>query len=382
MATRVEVKPELFDWAISRARLEPGYVMQRFPKLREWGEGSAHPTFKQLEKFAAVTHTPIGFFFLPVPPEESVPIADFRTLGGAAVPAPSANLLDTLYLCQQRRDWYRDFSLTMGEASRAFIGSLTTTMDPVEAARRIEQVLSFDLGARKSCSTWAEAQRQFVANCEDAGILVMISGVVGNNTSRILDTEEFRGFCLVDDRAPVVFVNGADSKSAQMFTLAHEVAHLWLGESGLSNVTLSSESGHTVERWCNAVAAELLVPLKALRAELKSTVDVAEQLHDLCRTFKVSSLVILRRLLDANIISRKRFNELYAAERAWLEKRTEKSSGGDFYKSEAVRVSRRFATALLLSTLEGNTLFRDASRLLGIKKAATLDHFAAQLGLS
>ncbi len=383
MAMRVEVKPELFDWAISRARLEPVYVLQRFPKLGEWMEGATHPTYRQLEKFAAATHTPLGFFFLPAPPVERVPIADFRTVSRAKIPSPSANLLDTIYLCQQRQDWYRDFARTAGGRPLSFVGSLTMDTDPVDAAQQMTTTLAFDLEARKASPSWAQAQRQLVANCEDAGILVMISGVVDNNTSRILDTEEFRGFCLVDERAPVVFVNGTDSKSAQIFTLVHELAHIWLGESGLSNVTLASSKNQRIEAWCNAVAAELLVPLRALRAEISPSKDVEAQVRDLCRAFKVSSLVVLRRLLDARLITKKRFGELRGAEVDRLQRaEPNQSSGGDFYRTEAVRVSRRFATAILVSTLEGNTLFRDASRLLGIRRTATLDRFAGELGVS
>lgn len=378
--TRVEVKPELYSWAMQRARLEPDVLLGRFPKLEDWMAGDAQPTFKQLEKFAAATHAPFGFFFLPTPPSEPLPIADFRTLGGAAVASPSADLLDTIYVCQQRQDWYRDFTRSMGDPALSFVGSVDLEADVTETAAQISEALKFDLARRKSCSTWAEALRHLVEECENAGVLVMVSGVVGNNTTRVLDPEEFRGFCLVDDRAPLVFVNGADSKSAQMFTLIHEVAHLWLGKGGVSNFTLNSKTSRKEERWCNAVAAEVLVPLSNLKGEFDRQSDFEDELERLCRLFKVSSLVILRRLLDARFLTRERFDELYRAELSRLAHiKSERSPGGNFYYTEAVRVSRRFARALLSSTFEGNTLFRDASRLLGIKKAATLDHFADQL---
>lgn len=382
MATRVDVKPVFFEWAMTRARLAPEELLGRFPKLEEWMAGAVNPTFKQLEKFASAVHAPIGFFFLPEPPEERVPIADFRTLGGAALPAPSADLLDTIYICQQRQDWYRDFSRTAGESAVPFVGTMTTSDEPSSAAREIRTTLGFDLGMRKACSTWSEALRKLVENCEATGILVMVSGIVGNNTHRILKPEEFRGFCLVDDRAPLVFVNGADSKSAQMFTLMHEVAHLWLGEGGVSNLSIDAPNKKPVEVWCNAVAAEVLVPLEALKSDFDGHARLVDEVSRLCRLFKVSTLVMLRRLWDARLVRREQFDELYGAELSRLDQlQSEKSSGGNFYNTEAVRVSRRFASALLVSTFEGNTLFRDASRLLGIKKAETLDHFAAQLGV-
>ncbi len=81
MVTRVEVKPELLRWARERARLPMETLLQRFPKLREWEAGEAQPTFRQLEAFADTTAAPFGYFFLPEPPDEPLPIPDFRTLG-------------------------------------------------------------------------------------------------------------------------------------------------------------------------------------------------------------------------------------------------------------------------------------------------------------
>lgn len=383
MATRVDVNPEFFAWAIERARGELHEFSAQFSRLPQWIAGSAKPTFKQLENFARRTHVPFGFFFLPEPPREPLPIADFRTLGGAALESPSANLLDTIYLCQQRQDWYRDFCRSTGEPPLTLVGSLTTDTTPVDAAALIRDQVGFDTEQRKQCSTWSEALRQLVAHCEDAGILVMISGVVANSTRRVLDPEEFRGFCLVDQLAPVVFVNGSDSKSAQMFTLMHEVAHLWLGQGGVSNASPASHGRKKIETWCNAVAAEFLVPIDALLEELDRAHGIDDEVRRLCRIFKVSSLVVLRRLLDARILTRERFDTLYAEELVRLQGlEANKSGGGDFYNTEAVRVSRRFARALLMSTYEGNTLFRDASRLLGVKRAATLDEFALRLGVN
>ena len=206
----------------------------------------------------------------------------------------------------------------------------------------------------------------------------MVSGVVGSNNHRKLDPEEFRGFALADDLAPLVFINGADTKAAQMFTLAHELAHLWLGESALKDVAPSSKPTQRIESWCNQVAAELLVPLAVLREELPHG-DVAAEVQRLARRFKVSTLVILRRLLDARQLSREAFEEAYAAELASLRARP-RTSGGDFYLTQAVRMSRRFVRALVASTLEGQTLYRDAFHMLGIAKEATFREMSVNLG--
>ncbi len=230
--------------------------------------------------------------------------------------------------------------------------------------------LGFSIQGRVQCPTWTDALRLFIHQAEELGVLVMVSGVVGSNNRRTLDPDEFRGFALTDRLAPLVFINGADTKAAQMFTLAHELAHVWLGESALSNTGPDSAPINKIETWCNRVAAELLVPLPDLRRELGHD-DPLKSVAALARTFKVSTLVILRRILDAERISRDQFQSAYVAELARLVERP-RAGGGDFYLTQAARLSRRFARALIASTLEGQTLFRDAYQMLGIKKEQTL----------
>ena len=206
----------------------------------------------------------------------------------------------------------------------------------------------------------------------------MSSGVVLNNNRRRLDPREFRGFAMVDEFAPLVFINGADSKAAQMFTLAHELAHLWLGVSAVSDAEPSEVPTQEIERWCNRVAAELLVPIRALREELRRRANLDEEVSRLARAFKVSTLVILRRVYDARALSRDEFNTAYEAELTRLQQ-VAKSSGGDFYLTQAARVSKRFARALVASTLEGQTLYRDAFHMLGISKVETFHELGRNL---
>src|SRR3989442_1987729 len=262
---RVEVKPELLSWARERAGYDLAALTHRFPKLAGWEQGTTHPTLKQIEDFAKATHTPIGFLFLQEPPVERIPIPDFRTIGNERIARPSPDLLDTVYICQQRQEWYRDFARSMGDESVSFVGSLQVTGDVVQVAGSMRDALGFDVDERRRIPTWTDALRRFIDQADALGVLIMVSGVVGSNNRRKLDPQEFRGFALADDLAPLVFINGADTKAAQMFTLAHELAHIWLGESALSDVGPASSPSHKVERWCNRVAAELLVPLAVLR---------------------------------------------------------------------------------------------------------------------
>ena len=376
---RVEVKPKLLRWARERAGLSPAVLAKRFPLLSAWETGDAHPTLKQLEKFAKATYAPIGFLFLTdPPPADQIPIPDFRTVGNRHVERPSPDLLDTVYICQQRQEWYRDFARAEREDPLSFVGSIATSENVETAATRIRTALGFEVEARREMPTWSEALRRFIGQADSAGILVMVSGVVGSNNRRKLDPDEFRGFALADDLAPLVFINGSDSKSAQMFTLAHELAHIWLGQSALSDVGPASAPSNDIEKWCNRVAAELLVPLAALRQEYNRRAPLRAETVRLARVFKVSTLVVLRRIHDVGGLTREEFWLEYDEELGRLVA-IKAGGGGDFYLTLAVRVSKRFARALVVSTLEGQTLYTDTFRLLGFSKLATFRELGQSL---
>lgn len=369
-------------WAAERARLSDTALERSFRKWALWLSGDAQPTLKQLEDFARLTRTPIGYFFLPEPPVLQLPVPDFRTRRDEAPVEPSTGLLDTLYLCQQRQDWYRDYARVHGFARLDFVSSATVEDQPEQVAGEMRQILGLSVAERRTLSTWTDALRQLVSKSEDAGILVMTSSIVGSNSRRTLDAGEFRGFALVDDRAPLVFINASDSKAARMFTLAHELAHIWLGESGVSDPEAGSVPKQGVERWCNRVAAELLMPLDVLHEAYEPDAPVADEMQRLAHLFKVSSLVALRRLFDAGFIDR---------DTLWLNYRQEVariraldiggSGGGDYYRTLAARTGKRFAHAVFSSTLEGQTLFRDAFRMLGMRKTSTFYEAARELGV-
>lgn len=381
--TRAPIGHNMLVWARERAGLEPVDLEGRFPKLAEWEAGDTQPTLKQLNDFARAVHVPVGYLFLPSPPDEPLPIPDFRTMDGRGIQRASPNLLDMLYACQERQGWYREFAQTVRQPELPFVGSAALDDAPENVATQMAATLGFDVQARATSRTWEEALRMFIGQADRIGVLVMVSGVVLSNSHRKLDVEEFRGFALADRRAPLIFINGSDTKSGQMFTLAHELAHLWLGSSAVSNASAAPLRGYRREEvWCNAVAAELLVPLANLRAELRDNEALNLALPRLARQFKVSTLVILRRLLDARWLDRAAFDAAWAAERARLQGLADRASGGgDFYRTTLSRVSRRFARALVESTLEGQTLYRDAFRMLGVAKTETFNHIGREVGI-
>lgn len=380
--TTVPASVPVLRWAAQRARLHDDDLIGRFRKWPLWLSGEVQPTLKQLENFARLTHTAIGYFFLPEPPALALPVPDFRTLRDERPAEPSSSLLDTLYLCQQRQDWYRDYARLHSLPSLAFVGSARTQDAPETVAQTMRETLGLSAEERRKLPTWTDALRQLISKAEDSGMLVMASSIVGSNSHRKLDVGEFRGFALADDLAPLVFLNGADSKAAQMFTLAHELAHLWLGATGVSDTEAGQVPEQHTERWCNQVAAELLMPLHALRAAHQPGAAIPDEIQRLAREFKVSTLVALRRLFDAGFIEQARLWQQYRDELARLRALEQRGSGGgDFYRTLGARTSKRFARAIVTSTLEGQTLFQDAFRMLGVRKTATFYEAARELGV-
>lgn len=370
-------------WAAERAWLSDAILEKRFRKWPLWLSGEAQPTLKQLENFARLTHTPIGYFFLPEPPELELPVPDFRTLRDEAMLEPSSSLLDTLYLCQQRQEWFRDYARLHGLARLSFVASVTVAAMPEQVAESMRQTLALSIAERQRLPTWTDALRQLIAKAEEAGVLVMASSIVGSNSHRKLNVNEFRGFALADELAPMVFLNGADSKAAQMFTLAHELAHIWLGESGISDPEAGNIPEQGIEKWCNRVAAELLVPLVELHEAYEPDAPVAVEIQRLARLFKVSTLVALRRLFDAGFIDQATLWQCYRQEVERIRGLDRRGSGGgDFYRTLGARTGKLFARAILSSTLEGQTLFQDAFRMLGVRKTSTFYEAARELGVT
>lgn len=384
MTMRVTVQPALLEWAVERSGLSNSDVGRRFPRFDAWISGERLPTFSQLEGFAKAVHAPLGYLFLNEPPHEPVPIPDFRTLGNEGVRRASPDLLETIYLCQSRQEWYREHAIAEGAEPVAFVGSVQTSTPITLAADGIRRALGFTVDERSRFANWEEARRKLIDAIEDLGVLVMVSGIVGNNTHRALDPQEFRGFALADSFAPVLFVNGADTKAAQIFTLIHEVAHIGAGQTGLSDVRLAEHEAHASEEWANQIAAEVLLPLASLRTEYRHDLDVVE-LERLARLFKVSTLVVIRRIFDGGMLGWDDYRSRYRAEvdriMDIIARRNAGATGGDWRKTQPLRISRTFARAVVADAFEGRTLFRDAYALVGAARHETFQNLAAELGV-
>ena len=375
--TKVAVSQAVLAWAVQRSGVTSRGLRQRFPKLAAWQRGSAQPTLRQLEDLAKATATPLGFFFLEQPPEDTLPIPHFRTVQERSPHRPSPDLLETVHAMERRQAWMREYLIDQGREALPFVGSARTS-DPIVIANHIREVLSLTEDWASEVPTWSEAFRRLIQATEDSGILAVASGIVANNTHRKLDVDEFRGFVLVDPYAPLVFINSADARAAQMFTLAHELAHVWFGSSAAFDLRQMQPAVEPIEQNSNRVAAEFLIPGTALRAFWPRAQTDAEPFQVIARRFKVSVLVAARRALDLALINRSRFFEFYEAYLEDERRHRRTQGGGDFYATQSLRIGRRFARIVSRAVREGTLLYREAYELTGLY-GRTFDRFTAGL---
>jgi Zn-dependent peptidase ImmA (M78 family) len=379
----VAIKPALIDWAIQRSGLSFSYFVKYFPKLEAWQKEEAQPTINQLESFARKTQTPFGYFFLEEPPVETIPIPDFRTLGDQLLATPSPNLIETIQKMQLRQSWMHDYLVELREKPLSFVGTKNIRDDIYVAAEQIRGTLGLTEDWSFNLGDWREALHFLINSVDETGILIMKNGVVGNNTHRKLNVKEFRGFVLIDSYAPLIFINGNDYEAAQMFTIAHELAHVWLGKDALFNLHDLQPFNNDIEKYCNVVAAEFLVSQKMLKEFWPAASHSENPYKFLSRKFKVSQIVIARRALDLNLIDHNQFyqylKEYKEEQEQFLEKKKE-SAGGNYYNTQNVRIGRRFAIAVRIATKEGRLSYKDAFKLTGLNNK-TFDKYFNKLGI-
>lgn len=257
MSSLAFINPKILTWARQRAGLSEDVLAEKaqvkVEKVIAWEDGTNKPTFNQAQKIAQVTHTPFGYFFLSNPPEEKLSIPDLRTIANRRSQEVSTELLDTIKNIILKQEWYKEYAIYQGKEILPFVGSFNTRSSEEDVSKNIRKILSVEVPQQ---GTWEDYYKRLVEGAESAGILIMRSGIVGNNTHRKLSVKEFRGFAISDPIAPLVFINNSDAPTAKLFTLIHELAHIWIGSSGISDL----ENHHDVEKFCNNVAGEFLVP--------------------------------------------------------------------------------------------------------------------------
>ncbi|MFO0795006.1 MAG: ImmA/IrrE family metallo-endopeptidase [Candidatus Brocadiaceae bacterium] len=375
--TRVtNLNREIIEQAVERVG---GNITVRFPKLADWLRGGHYPTVKQLAEFAKAVHIPFGYFFLDKLPELKTGVPLFRTEEALPSEDYSDELRDSIRIIQSRQDWLKEYLLNEGATPLPFVNSFNETDNPFLVAQEIRKTLQLLDDWAGSMPNWGMALKYLFDKIEDVGIYLAINGVVENNTHRPLNPDEFRGFVLTDNYAPYIFINGKDFTAAKMFTLAHELAHIWLGKSAAFDLQFMRSSEDTTEKFCNQIAAEFLVPQHRLQKKWEQVKDSSEPIEEVARQFKVSQIVAARRLLDTGKLTQKQFFEFYNDyQTRWQAFQKKQKPGGDFYNTQHYRVGKLFFQQVRTAAKEGKLLYTDAYKLTGLY-GKTFSHFESEI---
>lgn len=372
-AVEVPIVPETLAWALRRARLDDGRLARAVDttpdKVRAWCDGRARPTYEQTKRIARKLNLSFGQLLLPPPDIPTLPIKDFRR-GHAAPDEHSPELVETVYDALRKRDWWLEYN---GEKPLPF---LLPSQDPRKA--KPEDVATDIREHIPVQHFWGKVRsredllRELSDAAESVGILVLRRSIVGSNTHRPLDPGEFSGFAIADPAAPIIVINTKDYVARQNFTFAHELAHIWLGQSALDD-NLELETLNQQEEFCDRVAAEFLLPTREFLDVWQG--DPLEAADKAARRFKVSRWAALRRAHELELIPFQEYRRLlddYYRDFSTQPKRT----GGfaDFVRSVETRNSPRFTNAVVEATLGSDLTPKEGASLLGLSLRAFLSY--------
>ena len=373
MAKGITVKPIIIQWAIQSAGKDVSGLSDKFDKIDKWTSEESELTVSELNKLSKELRIPFGYFFLVEPPDEDIQLLKYRTVENEEQAKPSRDLIDTIKYMEKRQSFMRDALIEDGFLPHEFVGSATITDNPEDLAVKITQALKLKKDWNKNNPAAFNVLREAVSNL---GILVMQNGVVGNNNHRVLNVAEFRAFVLIDEYVPLIFLNARDSANAKVFSLCHELVHIWLGVDELYNDNFTTNqifNNGQLESFCNEVAAEMLLPLSSIQSALDPQNDIYTNIKHISKVFNVSELVVCIRLKTKKFINAKVFNEVYAnlltemRDNLLGKQLQEKKSGGDYYATSGSRLDARFAATVSRKAREGRILYTEAYELVGAK---------------
>ncbi len=362
------INPEVVSWAAHKIGL-PLYDIPKKLKVspqtfEKWQRGEKIPSYDKLRDLSRLLKIPVGYLFLKEPPKEwDLPLPDFRS-GSGYRHKPSPELMETLQDALRKQEWFKEYCLREGYGELPFVGQFSLENRPEEVAQNIRVTLRLEPPGKRpgDPASWF---RQLVHRAEELRILILRNSMVGHNTHRPLSPKEFRGFVLVDRVAPLIFINTRDAQKAQIFTLFHELAHIWIGRSALTDASVETiRFTHREEIFCNRVAAETLVPKESFVEQWDPNKSLEENLRRTSNLFKVSSLVVLRRAFDLHFINKEKFEERIKEELAKIKEK--EPGGGGGHATIFSRNSVRLTKILLNEVMTGNVSYMEAARLLKV----------------
>jgi len=360
MAKRLSINPEVLQFYVNHAEIPFELLQEKCPHINTFLRGEKLPTFNQLSEVAKKINVPTGLLLLPTPVEIGNKKLEFRTVGSVEIGKMSENLRDTIADMERKQNFLKEVI----EDELSFLGSLSIEDNIENAANFLRKLL--DLPIKWQSSVESEAFKFFRSKINSLGIFVFANGVVGQNNTRTLDTNEFRGFTLADRKAPLIFINSTDSDAGRLFTLVHELVHLLLGNDGIVNkIYLDSYSFSPVEAFVNQVTAEILLP----QSELSLIQD--RDISNLARLFKVSEYVVARRLLDFGELSINDYQQYVSDLNDGFEAKKssqKKSTGGHYYNNINYRIDKTFFHTVRNAIYTDKITYTQAFDILGLSQ--------------
>lgn len=374
MTTKIDVKKEVLDWAVEKSGKNLSNIQEKFKDFNDWIQGNKYPTLNQLIEFGKFTNIPFGILVLKSPPIEKIPLLDFRTVDTLDINHPSRELIDTIKDMQRKQDWMRNYLIDAGYDKNRLVNSISYSSNLVEAeiANRIRKKINLKVDWYKDTQNKTDSFSYLKIKLSEAGVLVMQNGTALGNTHRPLDVNEFRAFTILDDYAPLIFINTKDTQSGKVFSLLHELVHIFIGQDSLYNNKFYkiNKFANKIEIFCNAIAGEIIVPsidfINVWESSINFT-NIVYHINDIANYFKVSEVIIARKALDNNLINRQLYDKIVdqAKKNASM---VVKRSGGNANNTAKSRIDPRFVIALSSSLESGYAVFSDIYKLTGLSR--------------
>ncbi|HLE88269.1 MAG TPA: XRE family transcriptional regulator [Candidatus Brocadiaceae bacterium] len=329
MADKAYITPKVLQWARESARMSLETAAAKVSiapeKLIEWEDGSGQPTIKQAETLAKAYKRPFAIFFLPEAPRDFTPLQDFRQKTAKPLGTASVFIIREI---QQKQAWIRDVFENNNESVLPFVGRFSIHDNPAKVANDILDTLQIN---KNNYSVYGPIN-EWIDKAESRGIFISKTSFI--HTRLKLDSEEMQGFAIADSYAPFIFINSEDWNTSQFFTLVHELAHIWIAESGISNEIepeLKHKGNlHPIELFCNEVAANALMPIEEIKNLDSAVFNSLNEVSKMSKKLGVSSFAFLFRALKLQIISIDKYRKLKiladSAYKAFLQREDEKKA--------------------------------------------------------
>ena len=368
------ITPSVLEWAIKRAGVSAESIHK---KAEQWVSGKARPTFKQAVDIAKTLQIPFGYLWLKEPPKEQEIIPDLRTIGNGDLAQMPLELKTAVNDVKQKQEWFKEYAKTNGILKCEAIGRFKSSDDTQKIADDVTARLEIQDLVGSGCDK-DRMLKNLIDKIEKLGILVMRNGILRGNTKKKLNLDTFRGFAIFDEFAPLIFINTNDSKAGQIFTLMHEVAHLWIGQSGISDLDIQNHN--EIELICNEIAAKILMPKTKIQKAFREF-DDDRRLERIADRFSVSTLAVLNRLRSLDLLAPSEYRELYDAELEKFSRIPEKKSKGAPPPEVMVKVRNGylFTFAVTSSVLSGDETYTNGASLLGFKNTDLINKVAKEI---